>query len=165
MRSGQMIIVVIITSMPFLLGCPRDSGRPKTYPVEGVVTLNGEPVEGATVVFSPVGGGEGETSPQAAQAKTDADGHYELSTFEAGDGAIPGEYAVIVTKYDVKPTPGGPELESEEGQMKAFLEAQQGGDDSAVRNLLPAKYANAQTSGLKFTVKLERNSIDIKLEN
>ncbi|GAB6166712.1 hypothetical protein JCM19992_27120 [Thermostilla marina] len=164
MRVSKIVGIAITLNVAFWLGCGGSGDRPKTYPVEGTVTLNGKPVAGATVVFAPVVGGGSESTPQAAQGKTDANGRYVLSTFETGDGAMPGEYTVIVTKYDVQPTPGGPELESEEGQMRAFLEAQQGGDDSGTRNLLPAKYANAQTSGLQFTVKPDHNTIDIPLE-
>jgi Carboxypeptidase regulatory-like domain len=65
-----------------------------TVPVTGTVKADGQPIEGATVIFSPNGGG------RAASGITDAQGKYKLTTVEAGDGALPGSYKIAVTKFE-----------------------------------------------------------------
>src|SRR5437879_3692017 len=65
-------------------------GQSKAVKVEGTVTLDGQPLPGATVSFMPVGNG------RAASGRTDANGNFRLSTFRTDDGALPGEYKVIV---------------------------------------------------------------------
>lgn len=69
-----------------LMGCGGDK---KLYPVEGVVTLDGDPLEGATVTFTR----EGAT----ASGLTSASGKFKLLT--AGQEGVPeGTYKVTVTK-------------------------------------------------------------------
>ena len=80
-----------------LLGCVG-CGPPSPYvPVRGVVTYHGEPVEGATVVFT----GKGELG-RAAADYTDAEGRYELWSYVSpevtADGAIPDDYDVYIEK-------------------------------------------------------------------
>jgi hypothetical protein len=64
-------------------------GGPVT--VKGTVTLDGQPLEGATVMFIPVNEWVG------ANAVTDADGRFTLIGTKA-DGLMPGEYKVTVSK-------------------------------------------------------------------
>jgi hypothetical protein len=58
--------------------------------VEGVVTLDGKILPGATVSFMPVGAG------RPASGRTDRDGSFRLTTFQTDDGALPGDYIVVV---------------------------------------------------------------------
>lgn len=115
-------------------GCgPR---RPKTIHVEGVVTLDGKPVQGAAVLFSPVAGGH------PADGITDAQGKFTLTTFAAGDGALPGEHAVAVTLSEVSGVTADPDGLSGEiapGGMK-------------VKWIVPQRYSKLKTSGLTVTV-------------
>jgi hypothetical protein len=60
-------------------GSPSDQwteGRPKTTPAAGAVTIQGRPLEGASVSFVPV-----DRSGTAAFALTDSEGNFALSTF------------------------------------------------------------------------------------
>src|SRR5690606_37354306 len=123
--------------------------RPATVPVEGKVLLNGEPVEGASVVFSadvertpgqPPGG-------KSAFGKTQSDGTFKLTTFETDDGAVPGKYFISVKK-----------MEKVE-QAEVLPESDPNYDPSAgtepvppPKNLLPEKYSNPRKSGLNETV-------------
>jgi hypothetical protein len=59
--------------------------------VEGKVTFDGKPLEGAAVIFIPKDGGVG------ASALTDAEGAFRLIGTQA-DGLVPGEYRVTVSK-------------------------------------------------------------------
>ncbi len=75
----------LVTAM--VVGCGGESVKPppKTYPVTGIVTYNGEPLKGATVSFwAP-------NSPRAGAGVTDEKGEFQLQTSE-------GENTVTVTK-------------------------------------------------------------------
>jgi hypothetical protein len=61
-------------------------------PVRGVVTLDGKPLGGVVVTFSP----ENETGTAAA-GTTDQEGRFQLTSFPTGNGARPGNYKVLVT--------------------------------------------------------------------
>jgi hypothetical protein len=81
----------------FLAGCGGSS-----FPsVTGTVTMDGQPLSGATVVFNPEGGGGG----QIATGLTDGGGKFTMGTIKKGDGVRPGKYRVTVTKTAEKPKP------------------------------------------------------------
>lgn len=153
-----------LVCLALVVGCSKGPARPKTYPVSGTVTLNGQPVDGATVVFVPktaVQGAQaaGQQGPQVATGETDAQGRYQLGTFAKGDGAVPGEYLVKVFKYPKAATPTGPAGGDEDYQPPE----ENAPPPAPPKNLLPEKYANEQTSGLSFTVEAKANTFDIQL--
>lgn len=127
-------------------GCSRRRGPvlPKTYPVTGIVSFAGKPLPGATVMFNPVAG-----DGYGSIALTDAAGRYKLTTFKPADGVVPGDYKVAITKMEL---------------------GDSGSDSPAAvapdpRNLLPARYANDATSGLKATVEAKPdNTFDFSLD-
>jgi len=164
--TWNALLALVVIGVVFSLGCPQQGAdRPKTFPVSGTVTLNGQPVEGAIVTFVPTAGGKGATG------RTDASGKYTLTTFASGDGAVPGQYNVKIVKFETTGTeaaagPGGAEMD-EEAYTAAQDAAQEGGEEEAAgapKNLLPEKYADPATSGLKATVKEGDNTIDFALE-
>jgi hypothetical protein len=119
----------------------------------------GEPVEGATVVFVPSAKGAA-----SAAGVTDAEGYYELTTFTAGDGAQVGKYLVKVTKYDVKKPDGTKEQRfvTHEEEQATYVE-----DTTPApppKNVLPAKYETETTSGIVHTVEDGPTTLDIELE-
>jgi hypothetical protein len=153
-KWGTLIGLLVIAG---ILGCPAVSDRPQTVQVSGTVTYNGSPVAGAVVKFSPEGG-----SGHAASGTTDASGNFRLSTFEAQDGAVPGSYAVSVSKTEGEAPAaagaGGGE-ENVDAIYKAMEEkgvdvmgAGQPGAEPEVEDALPAKYKDASKSGLKAQV-------------
>lgn len=135
-------------------GCrPSDPGP---VPVHGTVTLDGQPLDGATIGFSPEGKG------QAATGTTDASGRFSLTTFTPGDGAIPGRHIVTVLKIQasdrqvdmaaVRPDgetapPPGP---TTAGTIKIEL-------------TIPPKYANPKTSGFVVDVKPGMEPVRLEL--
>lgn len=133
------------------LGCgtATDSDRPTTYPVSGTVTMNGQPVADANVNFQLADGTRG------ALGVTDAQGRYELTTFTAGDGALPGEYSVVITKYEKAPP--GTEASEDDPDYDPFAPAFE------PKNLLPERYANPQTSNLSATIAEEPTTVDFQL--
>lgn len=138
--AGREVFVGAMVLLFFLAGCggpPRASNA--TVPVSGTVTQNGQAVEGASVTFERVDGTRG------AVGRTDSSGRYSLTTFQAGDGAEPGEYRVTVVKYEVP--------EHEEGETPPLV------------SLIPEQYASVETSGLTATVQEQgENIFDFELE-
>lgn len=95
-------------------------------PVSGTVTLDGKPLEGATVTFQPI---SDEREAPTSFGKTDEQGHFTLTTAGDETGAIVGKHLVKITK-------------SEEGDEL---------DDSVqkLEDPVPAEY---RESGKEFTV-------------
>ncbi|MEZ6132139.1 MAG: carboxypeptidase-like regulatory domain-containing protein [Planctomycetaceae bacterium] len=108
-----------------MAGCGGASG-PDIASVEGTVTMDGQPLANASVVFIPENGRPG-------GAWTDSSGHYVLNFSGERQGAIPGKNTVRISTY----REGG---QNEDGTM---AESQ--------KETVPAKY-NAQ-SELTFTVE------------
>lgn len=127
-----------------LSGCGPN--RPKTIDVHGVVTLDGNPVEGAAVLFSPAEG-------RPATGTTDAQGKFELQTFEPGDGAVEGNHRVAVILKDV--TGVGADPDGLSGEVAP------GG--MQVTWIVPEKYSDPITSGLTVDVNSSLE-LPVKLE-
>ncbi len=146
---GTVAVLALVAAM----GCTPQTEvvHPPTYAVTGVVTYNGDPVEGAQVAFVAAGGGQG------AAGTTDADGKYTLTTYEAGDGAEAGEYGVKIMKFSKPP-------KAEGGGEEEYTGAAE--DDAWVpTNELPAKYADPSTSGLTATVGESATTADFELKD
>src|SRR5437868_6979200 len=94
-RPWALLVLLLSSVLLTSAGC----GGPNLSKVEGVVTLDGAPLPGATVSFMPVGGG------RAAAGMTDSAGHFQLSTFRTDDGALAGDYRVIVVVDDTETMP------------------------------------------------------------
>ena len=65
----------------------------ETVEVSGVLTLKGQPIDQAEVMFNPI------TKGRLASGVTDASGKFKLSTLKPDDGAMPGEYIVTLFEY------------------------------------------------------------------
>ncbi|MFI4873821.1 MAG: hypothetical protein ACIALR_00680 [Blastopirellula sp. JB062] len=80
-----------------LLGCGREEheyfSKPTT-PVRGTVSVDGEPPGSPIVIRCHPVDGEDAEHPSITQGLTDNEGNFQLSTFVAGDGAPPGNYAM-----------------------------------------------------------------------
>lgn len=133
-----------------------------TEMVEGVVTLDGQPVEGAILTFVPVKKGVG----AAATGLSDAAGKYRLTAVEqgmvaqAGAGTLPGEYYVGVLKVLVPDPPAGNGLDGADQSADSFAEQAK---DEPLTHLIPEKFNDPPTSGIKKTVKAGMNDIPIEL--
>jgi hypothetical protein len=101
-RSGPALLVGA-WSVLALAGC----GGASLAPVEGVVTLDGRPLSGATVSIVP----KRATDPGPFFGTTDADGRFALGPANhEGGGAKPGVYGLMITT--VKPAPGVDEVKA-----------------------------------------------------
>jgi hypothetical protein len=78
-----------------MVGCgPQQEA---TYPVDGLVRFpDGDPVRLGTVEFRRVIAANPEAPRWIARGTIDQEGHFTLSTFQPGDGALAGNHEVIV---------------------------------------------------------------------
>jgi hypothetical protein len=88
----------------------------------GTVTLDGEPLDEAVIVF--VAETQGSDTPTG---RSQSDGTFSLRTGKA-EGAAPGAYKVVVNKYDSSPKAKGK------------------------KSVLPSIYSSAKTTPLRCTV-------------
>jgi hypothetical protein len=120
--------------------------------VSGVVTYKTQPVADATVTFVPVG------QTPAAVAKTDAEGQFTLKTFDEGDGAVPGQYNVTITKTEAPAAASTGSIDD-----GTYQPPKPGETAPEPKSLLPKKYADPKTSGFPTTVP-ESGAEDLKFE-
>lgn len=125
-----------------VIGC-----GPQLVPVQGVVTLDGDPVPNAAVTFTRQESGE------TANGMTNAQGEFTLKTSKLGKGALPGEHVVVVSA--VKYEGVG---ETEDG-------VESGGGKITEKWITPQRYANPKTSGLTETVSSGMEPIAIELKS
>jgi hypothetical protein len=118
---------MLVLLVAICAGC----GGPKFVPVSGVVTLDGQPVANAGVMFLPVDKGP------ACGGTTNADGKFDIMTTNRR-GVAPGPYHVTVTKREV----------SGRGMFDTA-----GPKTSTTRWIVPERYSNVSSSKLEADVK------------
>jgi len=135
-----------------LAGCGRAQRWPAlTEPTTAVVRLDGKPLAAALVVLGPVGKG------YAAHGTTAADGKATLTTFRRGDGAVAGDYKVLVSLEESRDNPAlklpDPAIDREAYNLARDQAAQAGKSLYLVRQLLPERYVSFDTSGLDAEIR------------
>jgi hypothetical protein len=135
-----------------LVGCGNKNTALAT--VSGDVTLNGNPVEGATVAFHSTVEVDGKKGKSYA-GLTDSSGHYVIASDGKDPGIPPGLYKVTVTKYEGK---GGPQEGIDAGQLDAMI-SDTGGTVKGIGpiNLLPKEYATTGGTKLSATLDVGKN--------
>ena len=128
------------------LGCNNVPDGPRTVPAKGVITLDGEPVEGAAIVF--IG------PSTSAKALSDAKGRFSLNAFEYKSGAEPGVYKMVCTKT----------IEYTDNSAPNSEEAQHAGESAGamIKDAFDGRYNNL-TEAAEFTIP-ENGTSDLKLE-
>jgi hypothetical protein len=167
MSPRSVALSLVSWALFSMVGC-GDPGqgaaaRKPTHKVSGTITMGDSPVVNATVTFSPKQG------QPPALGKTDSSGKYTLTTYDAGDGAVEGDYVVTVSKSggsgSTGPTPEEIHQAVSSGQPPPTSHSgpRQGGSSSD--SLLPEKYRMANTSTLTATVVArEENVFDFSLD-
>ena len=119
-------------------GCGGSGELPDPVPASGTITMDKKPLEGATVIFIPIGLGYGD----GAASMTNVDGTYQLinASHNTERGVIPGDYKVIVS---LLVTPDGAPIPSDHEEPPAML---------AAIESLPSKFSNPGETTLKATV-------------
>lgn len=139
-----------------IAGCGPRTRLEGLAPVEGTVTFRGKPVEGASVVFVPATAGK-----RAAVGTTDATGRFSLTTKDPGDGALPGDYAIAVSKTEASGGLSAAEAEQWSRNRENFGKYP---PPPKITEHLPEKYKAANTSGFQATVTGGRNTVNLALE-
>lgn len=119
------------------MGC-GNSGLPPVGTVHGTVTVDGQPIDGANVEFTPDSG-------RPSVGFTDASGNYSMQFTYDADGALVGKHTVRITTARAAVI-----SEGDEPSVEARAE------------LLPAKYHEA--SELTADVASGDNTIDFDLQ-
>ncbi|MEX2120893.1 MAG: carboxypeptidase-like regulatory domain-containing protein [Pirellulales bacterium] len=132
-----LLACVTVLAVVFWISAPER--LPRTIPVSGTITMDGAPVSGATVAFLPR-----HRECKQAYGYTDDKGNFTLSTYfnpkYSPDGALSGDYAVVVSKRDWQRINRRHDLTFE------------GVPASEIKHLLPEEYSSLE-SGLTATVK------------
>ena len=128
-----------------LCGCTRTPtvAKVQTLPVTGKVTLDGKPLDKATVLFMVA------DPPTTFFAMTKDDGTYQLQGPEGREALLKGKCKVTISRM-VKPD--GSTLA--EGEMPAMVQAVES---------LPAKYSQFDQTILSQTVASEGGTFDFEL--
>ena len=83
-----------------IICCYGCGGGPKLYPATGMVTMDGEPFAGCTIMFTPTDG-----IGASAVAVTEDNGSFEVQTTSGtkiGIGMLAGNYSVTFSKVEQK---------------------------------------------------------------
>ncbi|MBI1311746.1 hypothetical protein GC176_10680 [bacterium] len=159
MHCKSLAGVLMTLSITAIAGCGGSkAGRETTYEVSGKVTLAGAPLEGATVSFFP---SEGQRS---AMGLTDGEGQYVLTTYEYGDGAMPGKYKITIRKAIPK-KPGTSNTHEAYASGQVDMSKMHKGEVEAEPSALPERYQNPDESGFQADVTAGgENHFDLPLE-
>jgi len=136
-----------------LIGCGSGGGLRVEY-VEGVLTLDGEPLSEASVTFVPTSDGP---TIETAMGMTNDRGVYKLSSMNGKPmaGAVAGEYKVLVSKVHAESLTDGLEYGATMGYAVPYRQTQ----------LLPHIYRDMQETPFSATVKKGKNKIDLELKS
>ena len=133
----QFLQLTLCILLLLSIGCGGDSNIGK---VEGVVSLDGEPLKRALVCFYPTDG-------RASAGQTDEEGHYELQYIRNVKGAVVGPHKVTISTYihreDDPPT------------------SEFGGNGR--EETMPPKYLDRRKTELSATIESGSNKVDFKL--
>lgn len=147
--------LVVAFAAAVLAGCGPQVLR---YPVEGVVTLDGKPVKGASVTFMP------KTTGRPGLAETDADGRFSLKELGIHQGVAPGGYGVAVflaefTNPKVVRVPSGGETNGSNTETVEVIKK----NPSIKKYIIPERYSTAETSGLTYEIARSTKGITLAL--
>ena len=136
-RAKRLIQCAVMASLVLsVVGCSRsEKNHIAVHPVQGAIQFRGQPMDGALVSLHPKSAVDGVPTPRATVAK---DGTFTVTTFDGNDGAPEGDYVVTVQWY--RPVRVGNDLV--------------GGP-----NVVPAKYASAQTSDVLIRIAAGENQL------
>lgn len=139
MRRGQWLVVLVLAVV--LPSC-AGKGWKACHPAKGRVLFNGKPVAGAEVWLVPTSPElQGQNPTIAPYGKSAEDGTFSLTTYTPDDGAPPGQYKAKVIC----------EKKGAQGAVNPD------DDRPATRNVLPARYADPERSGLTVTIQTGNN--------
>jgi hypothetical protein len=134
-RTLRRFALALLPALALAAGCGGEKEL-KVHPVTGKVSFQGKPAAGANVVLHP----KSESIPKnvVPSATVKDDGTFQITTYQSGDGAPPGDYTATIEWHKMITDEGG----SGRGP-----------------NVLPPQYADAKSSPVSVTVKEGSNDI------
>ncbi|HZW29931.1 MAG TPA: hypothetical protein VFF52_04440 [Isosphaeraceae bacterium] len=153
-RWRWIALTLGVTVTTVILGCGDDSGLARRYRVTGMVRYKGQPVTKGTIAFEPAN----PPLPEGRHASGFIEnGSYTLTTATEGDGALPGEYNVVISSssLDTRELAKGGLLHQGDAAHQKALKAD--------KSPIPIKYARADSSGLKAKVEARPTTINFDL--
>jgi hypothetical protein len=98
-----LVLAIAMGGICGVVACNRQQGPPRqpTYPLSGIVHVDGQPAKEVRVAVHPAGATDAES--YVAVAFTDETGKFVFSTYEAKDGVPAGEYVVTFLWGQVNP--------------------------------------------------------------
>ncbi|MDR0336060.1 MAG: DUF4198 domain-containing protein [Planctomycetaceae bacterium] len=155
---SKIFIALFVLSILLInaTGCSTGKSNFRVETVEGFVTLDGSPVAGVTVGFSPVDSNAG----KPAVGRTDAQGKFVLTATQGGEfgkGTMIGKYFVSLSKETLSREPTAQELANADktGVMPEI----------PIVSIIPKKYNDPQTSGLTAEVVKGKNNFSFDLQS
>lgn len=140
-------ILLCLTSLA-ATGCSGGVSGPPYVNATGIVTLDGKPIEGATVTFSPKKDGS------MSMGLTDAEGRFVLKSATGRKGAAVGEHNVsIALRIDLGPAqPAASEEDLAPPQSFEINGGTAPPPKPTTKWIIPEKYSDPTKSGLDVTV-------------
>lgn len=151
-RSTLRLIAKLFATLTFFTGCQDGDDQslvPQLKPVSGIITHNGQPLQGVVVSFLPTA--EGGT---LSVGQTGNDGKYKLS-YLGMQGCTPGQYQVMLS---YKTTPEGKVVSLE---MQSALIMPKEASQAIER--MPKEYSPGNKT-LKATVPAEGGEISFEIK-
>ncbi|MCA8996248.1 MAG: carboxypeptidase regulatory-like domain-containing protein [Planctomycetaceae bacterium] len=138
-----------LLAMMCISGCSGGSteGRVDVYPVRGKVTFAGGPLADAVVSFAPKEG------QPVAFGRTNAGGEFQLTTYGSNDGAAPGNFAVVISKFDSEAADNAGEEDHSADPNAAVSGGHDAGTATGASGLLPPEYASSDSTPLSAKVE------------
>jgi hypothetical protein len=147
------LVIGLLLAIP-LVGCRDDvEGRLPTFKVKGTVKYKGAPLEAADVIL------QFQELKIASFARTNAAGEFELATYDRADGAPAGGANITVTKWEQLP-PSDAKIPGDPGYDPAMAYM----PEKQPALLVPAKYTDFNTSGLKVVVNASSANPPLNIE-
>ena len=131
---GRVAVLFLLVAA---LGCSQGDGRIAVHPVEGQLTWKGQPLPNAFVVLHPKDPTDTRVLP--ARAQTDAEGKFQVTTYDQADGAAAGDYKVTIEYY--RPIKNGSGFEPGP-------------------NVLPPKLSRPDTTEISVRVAAGKNTLE-----
>lgn len=152
-RQRQLALALLLL---VACGCGKRMAK-----VEGKVFLDDQPLDGATVMFQPEGGG------RPASGMTGSDGVFHLTTYTTGDGALAGDYKVVISKKKdaapaVAPTGTGGQEAMKEAWKKFIAKPAKGPPKES--SSIPSEYTDPEKTPLKCRVPTD-GPLEFKLRS
>ncbi|MDR1269406.1 MAG: carboxypeptidase-like regulatory domain-containing protein [Planctomycetaceae bacterium] len=155
MMNRFMLRICFVVPFLILTGCNNGDPRSKLLvPAAGVVLYNGTPLAEASIVLF----NKDAPMKQGGSAITAANGTFTISMYGNRDGTYSGNYAVTISKTEVKSSLSNEELLDYERRNVPIPEK-----NYQTISTLPEKYSAVSTTDIRLTIP-SKGDKNIKIE-